>query len=846
MPSPDFPHLIINGSGRPLPYTYPRNVSIPGADRPSRQRGAHGRKLRNAFSSIQSELQDQWEAADKSAEFGVSVEFEGAIGYALEVDKLDLRRSGIEVVNTRTVVVPGDGEASSRSVRFATVFIPYSKISIFIRKIDAYLTKEGSYRDRTTGEVRSTGPKNASLLEGISEVRIAVLNSFWTDDSPLPDPNEDRWWEIWIRSGTKPEHRDSNLQRFIANSDQAGLSIKGTPLLFPEQTVILVYGKGLSIAASQPLLSSLAELRTPPISAGFFAELGNVDAQQWVSDLSSRIRVAENGSPSVCLLDTGINREHPLLESSTSPDECDSVVDSDGSDIRGHGTRMAGLALLGDITELLANGELIELGHRIESIKILPDPPSANEPENWGILTKEAIYRSHVNAPHVNKAFNLSVGALEGRNSGKPSAWSTAIDQVTSGENEQPGTLMVVASGNATTEEPDCPINYPISNRRLSIHNPAQAWNALTVGAYSHKDRINPPPNGTVVARRGAMAPCNSTSIIWDNQWPLKPEIVCEGGNHAIIDGIADLSDDLQLTSTGHDFHNRPLALTGDTSAAAALASRMAAQIFSVYPNAWPETVRALMIQFADWSPQMLNNHDKWSISRAETRDLLRQVGYGIPSLKNSIQGARTSVTLIYQDELQPFKRGDDGTVKTSEFNSHALPWPTEELEALMSTQVTLRVTLSYFIEPNPGPRDVNDRFRYASAGLRFGLRRAGESAAAFARRTSRDMEMPSTEPSTSASETGDWLIGRNMHRGSIHHDCWRGRAADLAARDALHVFPVTGWWRYRKHLNRTDSRIRYSLVVSIETPPETPEIYALISQRVAVAADIQTQVPQS
>jgi hypothetical protein len=32
----------------------------------------------------------------------------------------------------------------------------------------------------------------------------------------------------------------------------------------------------------------------------------------------------------------------------------------------------------------------------------------------------------------------------------------------------------------------------------------------------------------------------------------------------------------------------------------------------------------------------------------------------------------------------------------------HQLPWPTEVLEDLGPTQVSMRVTLSYFIEPSP------------------------------------------------------------------------------------------------------------------------------------------------
>lgn len=81
----------------------------------------------------------------------MQLEFAGELGYALEIDKLDLRTSGIELVNTREVVVGGDQDIAARTRRYATVFVPYSKLPLFIRKTDAYLTRNGTYRDRETG-----------------------------------------------------------------------------------------------------------------------------------------------------------------------------------------------------------------------------------------------------------------------------------------------------------------------------------------------------------------------------------------------------------------------------------------------------------------------------------------------------------------------------------------------------------------------------------------------------------------------------------------------------------------------------------------------------------------------
>jgi hypothetical protein len=64
--------------------------------------------------------------------------------------------------------------------------------------------------------------------------------------------------------------------------------------------------------------------------------------------------------------------------------------------------------------------------------------------------------------------------------------------------------------------------------------------------------------------------------------------------------------------------------------------------------------------------------------------------------------------------------------------NVHRLPWPHDELRRLGETEVVLRVTLSYFIEPNPGERGWVRRHRYASHALRFALKRSLETYDAF------------------------------------------------------------------------------------------------------------------
>ncbi|MCA9317177.1 MAG: hypothetical protein KDB73_16940, partial [Planctomycetes bacterium] len=145
-----------------------------------------------------------------------------------------------------------------------------------------------------------------------------------------------------------------------------------------------------------------------------------------------------------------------------------------------------------------------------------------------------------------------------------------------------------------------------------------------------------------------------------------------------------------------------------------------------------------------------------------------------------------------------------------------------QALQALGETSVELRATLSYFVEPSPSRRGLGSKYTYPSHGLRFDARRPLESTKEFEARLNalaRTEELGTTGPGTHASDDG-WVLGpTERHRGSLHADVWRGRAADLAARGLLAVFPTSGWWRTRPHLGSADRAARYALIVSIRAP---------------------------
>ena len=201
---------------------------------------------------------------------------------------------------------------------------------------------------------------------------------------------------------------------------------------------------------------------------------------------------------------------------------------------------------------------------------------------------------------------------------------------------------------------------------------------------------------------------------------------------------------------------------------------------------------------------------------------------------------------MIAQAEIQPFERKDNASgYRTKEMHLYALPWPKDALLDLPhEIIVEMRVTLSYFIEPGPGEIGWQDRYRYASHGLRFDVNSPGEAQDDFAKRINRSARDEDEGHPGTASASDYWVIGsQTRDKGSIHSDIWRGSAAELASSNLIAVSPRIGWWRERAHLNKWQRRTRYSLVVSITTPAEDVDLYTPVAIQIGVPVPVLIQV---
>ncbi|GGD61732.1 S8 family peptidase [Lacimicrobium alkaliphilum] len=824
------PHFIFQNSAQAESFTSPVKGGG-GKQVPGRDRNAHGDallgKLRQ-LTPVLAEATEQQRQAGIDEGFGLQVEFESFPDVELAFESLARERSGIELRNVR----------QHGNKTLATVFVPDGKLGVFEKLITDYLDEN---------QDKKSGPAHSKLLNAISEIRAATLQALWTDsvDSMPTADDEQLWWEVWLptrgdRQGVVNQFREM----------AAGLNFRIAPgeLYFPERSVLLVYGSVGQMKRSMMTLNSIAELRRAKETAEFFDALPPQEQPEWVDELNGRLTLpAEDAEvPYVCLFDTGVNKGHPLLQHAISDADKHSVKPGWGvDDAEGHGTEMAGLALLGNLTEVLSIEAPVTISHRLESVKLLPeDGANGGDAVLHGYLTSEAVNRPTVTAPHRKRVFSMAITARDNRDRGRPSAWSATIDGLAFDADEQGETpkLFVVSAGNIT--DPGAWMEYPHSNSSDGIHDPAQAWNALTVGAMTHLTRITEEDaeHYIPVAEAGGLSPFSTTSQTWQPHWPLKPDVVFEGGNVAKDELFATSMHSLRLLTTSAQINERLFTTSNATSAASALCARMAARLMARYPELWPESIRALIVHSAQWTEAMKRMYlpARGEPTKTQTTQLVRHCGFGEPDLDRAMWSADNSLTMICEEFLHPFKRNNGKEPQLRDMNLHRLPWPLKELEALGETEVEMRVTLSYFIEPNPSARGVTSRYRYESHGLRFDVKRPLESEADFRARinaAARDEEQRINRNDSDPN----WFIGKkSRHKGSLHSDIWKGSAAELASRGAIAVYPSLGWWKTRPVLERYDQRVRYSLIVSISAPDVDVDLYTPIANQIGVPVVIE------
>ncbi len=257
----------------PVATDYVSPASFPRPHPPNQNRAIHAALLEQRLGDTERAIQERVAAAAAAGRpptAGTYVEFVGQPGYGLELNSIEARKQGLEVVAVhQDEVQVGD---RVESLERATVFVPHGKLSYFATKVREYETQLTT--PRTPRAVAN--PKNKNLVESISDIRLAVLASLWTDEPALlPAPGQTAWWEVWLR-GEGEEFR----RKFADAVRGDGVEVGETILTFPERTVVLARASREQMATSVNVLDSIAELRLAKLTPSRVPEAGRAGARR--------------------------------------------------------------------------------------------------------------------------------------------------------------------------------------------------------------------------------------------------------------------------------------------------------------------------------------------------------------------------------------------------------------------------------------------------------------------------------------------------------------------------------------------------------------------------------------
>lgn len=368
----------------------------------------------------------------------------------------------------------------------------------------------------------------------------------------------------------------------------------------------------------------------------------------------------------ILVVDSGVQRGHPLIapalgEAEIFPDSAREFITGgpDDGDERtgGHGTGVSGIAIYGDVSQSVKD-RLFQPTAWLFSARVTDhnneyDPDSLLENQ-----LDDAIQYFTQNYGNC-KVINISLGdsRLTFKDGQKQFRLAAKIDEIAY-EFQHKNLVFVISAGNLPYEAGSgehLRTNYPnyLLDQAAQIIEPATSAISLTVGSLSlgTGSLRNPEDAQTQAIARVCGYPSPFTRGGFGVDGMIKPDLVDFGGD-LVVEGSRVIPNEagvsiltLAKNSTGSMFR----AYCG-TSFAAPRVANMAAQLFTQFPNATSNLIRALIINSATLPaeiPHVLQGDDT-----AQSRERLRIYGYGQPNLFRAKYSAENYVVLL-EDDVQ-------------------------------------------------------------------------------------------------------------------------------------------------------------------------------------------------
>lgn len=430
------------------------------------------------------------------------------------------------------------------------------------------------------------------------------------------------------------------------------------------------------------------------------------------------------------------------------------------------------------------------------------------------------------------------------------SAWAAEIDYL-SWQND---ILFIVSAGNLPTVRlPGLSITrktltehfqegcvYPdfLLKDSSRIANPAQSFQALTVGSIAHCMYSKPPLTSVASQDYPSAFSCTGYGI-WDS---IKPEVVEYGGDWVKDEGNPpsfstrkEVCPELVQTTMG----GTP-AIAADsigTSFATPKVTHIAAALAANFPEESCLLYKALIVQSA--------RLPEWTKNELDLSPAIRMMGYGLPSLERALGNAPNRVTLITKG---------DTFIQSQQAHIYQVVIPEELQSPAESFDILVEITLSYKAEPR---RTRRDKRKYLSTWLHWECSEKGESPDSFLARVLKKSEVSDENIEESPQEIDSdgegifsWTIGQQKNHSKRVKDTSRGvgtiqkdwaivKSFDLREAFCIAVVAHKGW--------NNEPQVPYSLVVSFEVINSAISIYdafVQVQQPLQVQQEVNLTVP--
>ena len=548
----------------------------------------------------------------------------------------------------------------------------------------------------------------------------------------------------------------------------------------------------------------------------------DLDAQQVSAedDFDIKIISPNENAVKVCIIDSGIQENHRLIEPAIDSANSRSYVDGDATTAdyvrqSGHGTKVAGAVLY---PQLIPKTGQIQLEHFVQNARILDANNSISSNKFEPKLMEEIV--SDYSGTRI---FNLSVATNCSYSGTHMPAWAAALDKLIHEKN----ILFVVSAGNLCSsstwnrnlgikEHIEAGRNYPdyLNRPGAKIANPGVSCFALAVGSVAKEDFED--DDYKSLAGKDRISPFSRTGLgMWNC---IKPDVVEFGGDLAknklsteLITNQAIAPELVNSTLYGAS------AIGKDdcgTSFSAPKVSYIAARLQAEHPNESAQMYRALIVQSARLPEHCFHN---------PTLSDFRCYGYGIPNVNRALNNSASRITFIQSGRVKP-KMGDIYRVSI----------PNELRGEGRDFRILVEITLAFTAKTRITRKKSHS---YLSNWLEWKTSNYNERFSSFRNRTiaylETDDENAEAEGIDESADVIQWVIrenptwgvGINRNNSTVQKSWAIIEPHQFAEEFSLAIIGHSGW---DKNLENETS---YALCVSFEALDAELNIYELLAE---------------